>query len=186
MQHAHATNPRIGEWLTELESAAKKLPADSDVATTVREARRDYLQRTQLPQQLVEELARTKVAAQHAWVAARKAANFTEFAPCLEKMIRLKQEEASALLPVLTPVGDQPAVLYDALLDQYEPGARVADVSVVLSNLRRDLVPLIRELLDQGKHPATKLLHREYPVAAQANLGVRWRPALVLILIVAT
>jgi carboxypeptidase Taq len=171
VQHAHATNPRIGEWLAELEPVAQSLPADSDVATTVREARRDYRQRTQLPQQLVEELARTKVAAQHAWVAARKAANFAEFSPWLEKMIRLKQEEAAALLPVLTPVGNQPAMLYDALLDQYEPGARVADVSVVLSNLRRDLVPLIRELLDQGQAPSADVLHREYPVAAQAEFG---------------
>ncbi len=88
-------------------------------------------------------------------------------------MLALKREEADALLPTLGPVNGHAPVRYDALLDQYEPGARVKEIAVVLTELRAQLVPLVRELLDRGKAPSDELLQREYPRAAQEAFGKR-------------
>ena len=171
--HEKLTDPRIAEWLATLADYEQALAPESDEATVLREARRDFLQRTQLPQRLVEELARTKVRAQQAWVAARKAADFAAFAPHLTAMLALKREEADALLPTLDPVNGHAATRYDALLDQYEPGARVREIAVVLTDLRAELVPLVKELLERGTAPSDELLQREYPRAAQEAFGKR-------------
>ena len=169
--HEKMTDPRIAEWLATLADYEQSIPADSDEATVLREARRDYQQRTQLPKRLVEELARTKVRAQQAWVAARKAADFAAFAPHLTAMLALKREEADALLPTLEPVNGQAAARYDALLDQYEPGARIHAITGVLKALRAELVSFLQELQDRGQAPSDELLHREYPRAAQEAFG---------------
>ena len=151
--HEKLTDPRIAEWLATLADYEQTLAPASDEATVLREARRDYQQRTQLPQRLVEELARTKVRAQQAWVAARKAADFSAFAPHLTAMLALKREEADALLPTLEPVNGHAATRYDALLDQYEPGARVREIAVVLTDLRGELVPLVQGIAGSRHSP---------------------------------
>ena len=60
---------------------------------------------------------------QQAWVAARKQSNFKQFQLWLEKVVALKREEAQAI--------GYRGVPYDALLDQYEPGATTVEVTRV-------------------------------------------------------
>src|SRR5207253_7918426 len=40
---------------------------------------------------------------------------------------------------------------YDALLDEYEPGATAAELTRVFAALRDDLVPLVQAILNSGK-----------------------------------
>jgi carboxypeptidase Taq len=62
---------------------------------------------------------------------------------------------------------------YDALLDQFEPGSRVATVKPVLENLRDGLVPLLRRILEaRASAPATEpTQHGAIPIEAQRRFN---------------
>ncbi len=145
LQHERATDRRIGELLDELEGTSLAEPADSPSAVNLRELRRDYNRRTRLPRALVEEMARTTTLAQQEWVEARRAGDFAKFQPWLEAIIHLKQREAACL------TGGEAS--YDALLDEYEPGAKANDLAHLFKTLQSALVPLIEAILASRVKP---------------------------------
>jgi carboxypeptidase Taq len=163
MLHARRTDRRIGDWLAEL--AESRLAADphSDAGATVRQLRRQYEKQIKLPQSLVEELARTTSLAQHAWEQARPKNDYKSFAPFVKKIFELKRAQADALGFEQTR--------YDALLDDFEPGAKTADVAGVLRGLREALVPLVAEIADSSRRPNLEILKRRYCVDAQEKFG---------------
>jgi len=165
MTHEWATHPRIGELLGELESRRSgEEPDDGDVQVNVREARQAYDRVVRLPRRLVEELSRTTTLAQQNWVEARRKSDFRLFLPWLERVIELKREQSS----VLSSTGAHP---YDALLDEYEPGATAASIGAVFEPLRAELVPLVAAIRDSGITPPREILTREYPVDAQREFA---------------
>ena len=164
LAHEKGTSPRVGELLQHLESA-RDVPADSVMSANLREIRRDYDRATRLPKSLVEEMSKTTSLSQQAWISARKNRNFGEFLPWLEKVIRLKREVAQA-------IGYGRGVPYDALLDEYEPGMTSADVVTLFDALKADLVPLIAQIRDSGKHPHRDILTRRYPIPAQQSFSL--------------
>ena len=107
-----------------------------DVSANVREMRRDYDRSRKLPASLVEELSRTEVLGQQAWAEAHKRSEYTLFLPWLEKILGLKGRKRIVLVIVSDP--------YDALLDQFEPGATAQSVRLTFESLRGPLVKLIR------------------------------------------
>ena len=116
-----------------------------------------------LPQSLVEELTRASVLGQQAWVKARQDNDFAAFAPHAEKLFHLKRQQAECL-----GYKDNP---YDALLDDFEPDAKTADVAKVLAQLRGELVPLVQAIMQAGRKAPVEILQREYPAAAQEAFG---------------
>ncbi len=161
--HQRRTDPRLGEWLQSLCGSELAKDGKSDTGATIRELQRDYEKRVKLPQTLVEEIARATVLGQQAWVKARHDDDFASFAPILETIFRLKREEAQAL-------GFQEHI-YDALLDEYEPGARTAQVTQVLAALRAELVPLVQAIANAPRRPQIEILRRPVPVAVQEQFG---------------
>src|SRR5262249_7597576 len=56
---------------------------------------------------------------------------------------------------------------YDALLEEYEPGARSQALAVLFDALRQDLLPLVNALTHARRRPDVALLHRDYPLERQ-------------------
>jgi carboxypeptidase Taq len=164
LTHERTTSPRIGELLSELQSSGDLGDSDGDRAVNVREARRSYDRATKLPRRLVEELSRTTTLAQQAWVKAREDAEFPVFLPWFEKVVALKREEAQA-------VGYGAGVPYDALLDEYEPGATSAEVAQVFAPLRDELVKLVTAIHQSPRRPDVEILTRHYPKTPQIVLS---------------
>lgn len=163
--HKRRTDPRLGEWLGELTASPLAADRTSDSGATIRELKRQYDKKVRLPQKLVEELTRTAVLAQHAWVEARQKDDFASFRPLLEKTYVLKRQEAEAL--------GYPQCPYDALLDDYEPHALTADVAETLAGLRAELVPLVAAIRDSGRQPKREILTRKYPLDVQRDFGTQ-------------
>ncbi len=153
--HQRRTDPRIGDWLRQLADTSPVEDPHSDWAATIRQTRREYDKLVKLPPSLVEELTRTAVRGQQIWDDARANNDFAAFAPILEKLVALKQQQADAL--------GYETCRYDALLDEYEPGETTANVSQVLRGLRNRLVPLVAAIAESGKSAPVELLHRAYP-----------------------
>ena len=166
--HERNTSAELGDLIAAAENHVKEqnLPADSDEATTAREARRDFDRATKLPADLVAAIARAETVGHAAWVEARKSEDFPAFAPHLTTMLDLKRKEAQL-------VGEGKGELYDALLDDYEPGETAADLRDVFGQLRDALVELVAKIGDSGKIPPRDLLTREYPTVNQNELSRR-------------
>jgi carboxypeptidase Taq len=189
LYHERATHPRIGELLAILESSTLATEPDSVEAVNLRELRRSYDRRVRLPRSLVEELAQTTSMAQSEWAAARAASDFGRFRPWLEKIVGLKREESACLAPASTSGGVADAgtggSVYDPLLDEYEPGARCADLGALFAALRRDLTPLVTAIAEAAARragggagrgtPASPageaILRRSYPIERQRIFG---------------
>lgn len=162
--HERATSPRLGDLLAALETSGEASDGDSPQAVNIREARRNFDRATKLPRRLVEEISRVTSLAQQQWVAARKKADAADFIPWLEKVVALKREEAEA-------IGYGDGVPYDALLDDYEPDAKTADVEAIFTPLRDELVPLVAAIKDSGRQPDRAIITRSYPIDAQREFA---------------
>jgi carboxypeptidase Taq len=161
--HEKLTDPVLGERLGQVEGTPLVQNPESAEAVNVREIRRVFDRAVKVPGRLVEEIARITSQAQNVWAEARKHNDFAAFAPWLEKIVALKREEAQAVGYKESP--------YDALLDEYEPGATAAEVTTLFAELRRLLVPLVVAIANSDKKPRTDILSREFPIERQAVLG---------------
>lgn len=153
--HARRVDPRVGAWLESVEAEALDPVGQAQLG----HIRRSYDRTAKVPADLATALARLTSRAQGQWAEARAANDFAAFAPVLEEVVRLKREEAAAL----AAGGD----LYDALLDDFEPGAKAADLQAMFDALRPRLVDLRTAVLDK---PAPKGLTGDFDEQKQMKL----------------
>ncbi|HSG56708.1 MAG TPA: carboxypeptidase M32, partial [Paracoccaceae bacterium] len=153
--HARRTDPRVGDWLAAIDEGT----LDAVGRAQLRHIRRSFDRARKLPADLAEELARVTSRAQGQWAEARAAEDVAAFLPVLERIVALKRAEAAALA-----AGHDP---YDALLDDYEPEAKAADLEAMFGALRGPLVELRGACLAR---PAPKGLSGRFDEAAQMQL----------------
>ncbi len=164
LSHQFFTSDEIGKLLDDLAPEAAKMGYDSDQASLIRVTRRDYDKARRVPASLVEEIARTSSLALEAWTQARAESNFRKFQPYLEKIVDLEIQLAERL-------GYTDRV-YDALLDQYEPGMTTTQVQEIFDGLKKELIPLVRAIADKGDCVDDACLHRNYDEKRQWDFGL--------------
>ncbi|MCX6952258.1 MAG: carboxypeptidase M32, partial [Verrucomicrobia bacterium] len=158
--HAAASDRRIGELLAGLEAGTKELTADQRVV--VAQARKDYDRATKLPAEFVREKAAQGSRGYHAWARAKANDDFASYAPVLEKNLELAKREAGYL--------GWSGREYDYMLDKHDPGLTAAAVDRLFGELKKDLVPLVREITGSataGRARAAAGKLRGCPVDAQ-------------------
>jgi carboxypeptidase Taq len=163
MVHEKFVSPRNGELINELISNGLNPDDDNLDSANIRELKKAYDKIIKIPKSLVEELSRTVTMSQGVWTEAREKSDFAMFKPWMEKVVSLKRQQAEA-------VGYK-TVAYDAMLDDFEPGASTVTISKVFEGLRDELVPLIAKIKDSGKGPDTSIIMRNYPIDRQATFG---------------
>ncbi len=136
---------------------------DSDDARLVKLSLRDYDKATRVPSSHIVEFAQATTLAQQAWVEARRKSDFSIFRPHLEKIVALRQEYAAFF-----PDFEHP---YDALLDDFEPGMKTADVKVIFEGLRPKQVELIKAIAAQPQVDDS-FLHQPFDETKQWSFGV--------------
>ena len=147
--HARRTDPRIADWLSTA-SATTEVEA-----AQLRHIRREYDRAMKIPARLAQELARLTSLSQGIWAEARARNDVAHFLPTLSQVIALKREEAAALAQGTN------ADAYDALLDDYEPGATAEWIGGVFGRMRPRLVALREKVLGAT---APEPLRGEFPV----------------------
>ena len=156
--HAHRTDPAHGDRLASLAEGPSGR-GGSETAVTIRRLRDDFRKQARLPGRLVEEIARTCVRAQAAWIEARKQSDWSLLEPWIGRVMALKREQGSCQLPDRDP--------YDSLMDDYEPAARATSIAARFGRLRERLVPLVRAFADPPRRPLDAVVRRHYPRQAQ-------------------
>ena len=157
--HEMGTAPVIGELLTVVEGSDLIRDPNSEAAANIREIRRGYDRAVKLPKALVEELARVTSQAQQVWQHARQDNKYADFEPWLKKILALKREEAQTI--------GYKGVAYDALLDEYEPGATAAEITKTFAALRDELTPLAAAIAASPRKPKADILKRAFPIDRQ-------------------
>jgi len=160
--HERFVSDETASLLEKAEAEASSEDPDSDARLTLRAVRRDYDKRVKLPTRLVEALAKETTLAHEIWVHARATNDFAHFAPTLDKLLGLSREVAEAF-------GYQDR-LYDALLDQYEPGMKTIEVERVFDELRPGLVSLVKDLADSPPIDDS-ILKRDFNEGQQLAFG---------------
>lgn len=166
LSHALLTGPDTADLL----AAASDDPvvaADPWRAANLREMRRVHARASALPSALVAAMSKAEAAGEMAWRAARKDDDFPALAPALEEIFRLQREAAGAVGAALnlTP--------YDALLDQFEPGARADRIDRLFDDLATFLPELIdAALTKQAATPAAAAPEGPFPIDVQKRLGL--------------
>ncbi len=145
-------------------------PSDFAAQTNLRETRRTFERAANIPTDLVKEIAHTSSLAKEAWVKARAQSRFAEFAPFLEKLVDLKKKVAECIGYDAEP--------YDALMDEYEPGAKAADIERLLGELRERTAALFKRISDAPSKPDASILTRHYPKTRQEALSRKMAEAL--------
>lgn len=164
LAHELFTKDEIGQLLEDLQGEASKMDYDSDDASLIRVTRRDYDKSRRVPPQLVAEISQTSALAIEAWTRAREHSKFSEFQPLFEKIVELEIELANRL-------GYQDRI-YDALLDQYEPGMKSAEVQSIFDDLKKGLIPLVRAISGRLDRIDSSCLFRDFDEAKQWDFGV--------------
>ncbi|MCQ0092718.1 carboxypeptidase M32 [Roseovarius sp. M141] len=154
--HARRTDMRIGDWL----EAAGDEALTQEGEAQLRHIRRSFERTQRVPGDLAAALARQTALSQGKWAEAREADDFAGFAPVLDEILALKREEGAAL----ADGGD----VYDAMLDDYEPGAKAADLEAMFGALRPGLI-MLREAALNGM-PALRVTG-QFDTQAQMRLA---------------
>ena len=145
-----------------LELLLNVLSIDTNLSDTqqanVRLSLKDFNKNKKLPSSFVESLSRQSSECFNAWIEARQKNDYSVFAPSLAKMIALKQQQAT-----LYGYEGHP---YDALLDDYEPGASVAMLDPVFEKIKQQMPPLLAKI-KAGQQVSNDCFHKEYPKQQQ-------------------
>ena len=162
--HAKFTAPEIGKLLDDLREYEATLPFDSDEASLIRVARKDYEKQRAVPTELRVEMTRAASLGQMAWAEARRKSDFKLFLPHLEKNVALKHRYVECFKPY--------AHIYDPLLDDFERGMKTVEVKTIFDALKKDLIPLIAQIRERAGTVSDACLHGSFPVDKQREFAL--------------
>ncbi len=165
ISHEMFISDETGRLLDAAEAALDGASPDSDEAALVRVGRRHWEKARRVPSRLAADLARAASVGQQAWIVARAESDFASFIPYLERNFELVRRYIDCF--------DDLDCAYDAVLDDYEPGARTADVARLFDELKSELLGIISAVSEHDDRVDDSFLHGHFPVDRQREL-VRW------------
>lgn len=156
-------DPAVGKLLDILQPYSDQLPYDSDDAGLIRLTRRQYERAIKVPPVFLAELYAHSAQAYQTWAAARPANNFNAVQDGLEKTLELSRKFAEYL--------GYHEHIADPLIDQADEGMTTSLVRSLFSELRSQLVPLVRVITSQA--PADDAcLRQRFPEAEQLEFAL--------------
>ena len=163
--HRLRTDAKLGTDLQHLRAQLGDADPNCDQGATIIGLHRDWTRDCKLPADLVEKLARARVVGQQLWEKARAADDFSVFSEALANMVELKREAGKRM------ADGTDRTAYEALMDTYEPDARVDQLQKVFDDVRGPLVKLVADIKNAPKQPPVEILKRDYPIDSQRDFS---------------
>ncbi|HLN11075.1 MAG TPA: carboxypeptidase M32 [Xanthobacteraceae bacterium] len=163
LAHEKLVDPALGSLLDGLEAHAESLPYESDDASLIRVARRDFEKAIRVPADYVARAAAAASASYDAWTRARPANDFAAMRPFLEQAVDLSREYSGFFAPYRH--------IADPLIDGADEGMTTESVRALFAALRAELVPIVRAITEQ---PAAddSCLRGSFAEQAQLDFGL--------------
>jgi carboxypeptidase Taq len=167
MYHEMATAPEIADWL----AAAAEEPLDEAQQAAIREQQRSYTNMTCLSADFVRKQVVARMRSEQLWRELRGKDDWTGFLPAFEGVVAIAREEAQLRADAL---GLDP---YDAMMEQFDPGNRAADVTPIFERLKTFLKGFVPQALDhqerkRSERGGLKPLNAPFAVDRQKALGL--------------
>ena len=165
MAHELASAPHIAGWIGEAETE----DLDAAQQAAVREFRRSYTNLTCLTSEFVARQVNARIRCEQLWRQLRPTGDWKAFLPVFENIVALAQEEAQRRAAVLNL---EP---YDAMIEQFDPGSRQAEIATVFADLKAFLKTFVPQALEaQAQRLAKRPLKpftATFPIERQKALG---------------
>lgn len=156
-----STSPELEEYLTIL-STPEEFDALSDTDKyIVKEMKKDLDVDKKIPVELFNEFIVAQNEAGVAWQDAKKASDFSIFAPHLEKMISYTKQISLYKYPERD--------VYDTLLNEYEEGMDEKTYDRIFGQLKEGLLPLLDKIL-AAPAPCMDKFNRTYAIEPQKKV----------------
>ena len=165
ISHDMFVSDQTGRLLEAAEAHLDGASPDSDDASLVRVVKRRWEKARRVPSDLAADLAHAASVGQQAWTVARRESDFAGVAPYLERNFELVRRYVDCF--------DDLDCAYDALLDDFEPGARTVEVARLFAELKSELIALIAAVAGRSDRVDDSCLHGHFPVDRQRQL-VTW------------
>ena len=137
-------------------SSKEAQPLISDITKKlVEECTKEYDHKRKIPSAEYKEYVILLSQAESIWEEAREKADFELFRPYLEKIVAMNKR----FIDYWGYKGNK----YNTLLDLYEPGMTVEVLDQVFSDLRANIVPLVRKIANSNQKPVTDYLYKNFP-----------------------
>ncbi len=161
--HERRTDPQLGRLIAQLTPHAQSLPPDSDEAALIRVTARDFAKAVKVPTPFVERSSAHSSASYDAWTRARQDNDFAAMRPFLERTLDLSREYAGFFAPYQHVI--------DPLIDDADEGMTCVSVRALLTELRAELLPLVRAICDRPLADDS-CLHGAFAEAPQLDFGL--------------
>ncbi|MDA1330352.1 MAG: carboxypeptidase M32 [Chloroflexi bacterium] len=131
----------IGKLLDDLQGYEDGLDYNSNEASLIRKARRDYEKAVKVPAAWVAKFETHAAASYQDWAAARPENDFKRLEDNLKKTLEMSVEFAD-FFPGYEHIADP-------LIDNSDEGMKASDIQRVFSELQEELVPLVQAITEQ-------------------------------------
>lgn len=160
ISHEQSTSEELGKLLNELKTDTSLSEPEK---LNIKRSLKDYTDRKKFTTEYVEILSHAISEAFQAWQTAKKENNFKLFEPKLQKLVELKRKECE-----IYGYKDHP---YDAQIDQYEPGTTTKDIDALFADVRKKLVPFIKQISDAPQNDSG-FMYKHYDKDKQWHYGL--------------
>ncbi|MBA3276595.1 MAG: carboxypeptidase M32 [Chloroflexia bacterium] len=157
------SSDELGALFDELKGYEQSLPFDSDEASIIRVARRDYIENRMVPTDIKVALTKASNEGYGAWVEARGSSNFSKLQPSLDTIVELNKEAIKHVREADDTYDED----YDVLLNGYEPGLKSSEVTRVFDELKAATIPLVERVRERADRVDDSWLHGDFPLDVQ-------------------
>ncbi len=162
LAHEQAVMPALGRLIDALVPYGERLPYNSDDASLIRMAHRDYQKAIRVPSEYVARITAHGSASYDAWIRARPANDFAAMIPYLEQTLDFSREYSDFFAPY--------AHVADPHIEDADEGMTTAVIEALFAELRGTLVTLVEAIC--GQAPAdNSCLHQVFAGSAQIDFG---------------
>jgi carboxypeptidase Taq len=141
LAHERAVAPALGRLLDPLVRYGASLPYDSNDASLIRVAHREYQKKIKVPSDHIARAVAHGSASYDAWTRARPANDFAIMVPYLEQTLDLSREYSSYFTPYKH--------VADPHIDDADEGITTASTHQLFEELKTHLVPMVRAICEQ-------------------------------------
>ena len=160
-QFSMSTSDELKTLLDTLAEPEEFEKLDDKWKFVVNKMKTDMDRNRRIPKEFYESFVKAQSESENAWEEAKEKADFSIFAPHLQKMIDMTAE--------MTGYTDPEKEVYDALLDQYEKGMDSATMDRLFEDLKAELIPLVQKVL-AAKQPDDSKFHASFDKNAQKEV----------------
>jgi carboxypeptidase Taq len=169
MAHETFVSDETARLIEDAERDLDGLDFESDDASLVRFARRDFDRSRVISSDLLADAIRARTAGYQAWIEAKANQDFPSFLPVMQKLLEINHRFVEAYRTLDPDAAED----YDLLLETYEPGLTSKEIERAFTVVRERTVPLVEQVKANADKVDDLFLHGEFAQDAQERLSLK-------------